>query len=113
MLRIRFREADNDTVTMRMEGRLVARFAEDVRTMLTRCPVGPKLTVDLSDVTFADASGEELLSWLAMTGARFIAETAYAGHLCELLHLPLAKRRNGFNAAGQVADRPTGGSGAH
>jgi hypothetical protein len=57
--------------------------------------------VDLSEVTFADAAGEEALQWLRSVGAKFVAESSYALHLCERLHLPLlsvlaCKRVNQF-----------------
>lgn len=67
MLRVEFNDVGN-TVTMRMEGRFVGPFAEDTRDLVTRCKIPLRLVVNLSEVTFVDAIGEEVLSWLARIG---------------------------------------------
>jgi hypothetical protein len=75
--------------TMRIEGRFVAHFAEEAKQAIISRNLPAELVVDLSDVTFADAAGEEALRWLRRLGAKFVAENSYALHLCERLHLPL------------------------
>jgi hypothetical protein len=92
MLRVEFQDV-GETVTMRLEGRFVGPFAEDTRDLLTRCKVPLRFVVNLSEVTFVDAVGEEMLSWLARIGGRFIADNCYALHVCQRLHLPMAPKR--------------------
>jgi hypothetical protein len=53
---------------MRVEGRFVGAFAKDARELVTRCRISMPLVVNLSEVTFVDAVGEEVLSWLARIG---------------------------------------------
>jgi hypothetical protein len=76
--------------TMRIEGRLVADFADEAKHSIMRRGLPGKLIVELSDVTFADAAGEEALHLLRSIGAKFIAESSYSLQLCERLHLPLS-----------------------
>jgi hypothetical protein len=94
MLRVEFQDVGN-TVTMRLEGRFVGAFAEDTRDLVTRCKIPPRLVVNLSEVTFVDAVGEEVLLWLAGIGGEFVAENCYPLHVCECLHLPMAWKRAG------------------
>ena len=94
MLRVEFQDA-GETLIMRLEGRFVGPFAEDTRDRLTRRNIPPRLVVNLSEITFVDAVGEEMLSWLARMGGRFIADNCYPLHVCERLHLPMAPKRAG------------------
>jgi hypothetical protein len=94
MLRVEYQDAGN-TVTMRVEGRFVGAFAKDARELVTRCRISMPLVVNLSEVTFVDAVGEEVLSWLARIGGEFVAENCYPLHVCERLHLPMARKRAG------------------
>jgi hypothetical protein len=89
MLRVEFQDAGK-TVTMRLEGRFVGPFAENARDLVTRSKIPALLVVNLSEVTFVDAVGEEMLSWLARIGGEFIADNCYPLHVCERLHLPMA-----------------------
>jgi hypothetical protein len=82
-----------DTLTFQLEGRLTGEGAEQVRTLVTRCDGETRLVIDLTEVMYIDAVGEQVLSFLHRLGARFIAETAYSLDICDRLHLPLA--RNG------------------
>ena len=75
MLRVEFEDV-GDTLTMRLQGRFVGPFAKDTRDLVTHTKIPPRLVVNLSEVTFVDATGEEMLSWLARIGGRFIADTA-------------------------------------
>ena len=94
MLRVEFQDVGN-TVTMRLEGRFVGPFAEDTRDLVTRCKIPLQFVVNLSEVTFVDAVGEEVLSWLARIGGEFAAENCYPLHVCERLHLPMAPKHAG------------------
>jgi hypothetical protein len=94
MLRVEVQDVGN-TVTLRVEGRFVGPFARDTRDLVTRAKIPLRLLVNLSEVTFVDAVGEEVLSWLARIGGEFIAENCYPLHVCERLHLPMARKRAG------------------
>ena len=91
MLRVELQDVGN-TVTLRLEGRFVGPFAKDTRDLVMRCKIPLRLIVNLSEVTFVDAIGEEALSWLARIGGEFVAENCYPLHVCERLHLPLAPK---------------------
>jgi hypothetical protein len=80
-----------DALVMQMEGQLSGDYAEYTRTLVTRCNAGMRLVVDLTDVTFADSVGEDVLSLFGRVGAEFIADNAYSRDLCERLQLPLAR----------------------
>lgn len=91
MLRVEFNNAAN-TTTMRIEGRMVGVFAEEARALAARCKIPQALVVDVSEVTFVDAAGEEVLSWLGQIGGEFVAESCYSRDVCEYLHLPLTRK---------------------
>jgi hypothetical protein len=91
MLRVEFQNFGK-TLTMRLEGRFVGPFAKDTRDLVTRSKIPLRLVVNLSEVTFVDAVGEEVLSWFARIGGKFIADNCYPLHVCERLHLPMASK---------------------
>ena len=76
---------------MKIEGQLSGDYAEHTRTLLTRCNTEMKLVVDLTDVTFVDSIGEDVLSHFGRAGAEFIADNAYSRDLCQRLNLPLTR----------------------
>jgi hypothetical protein len=90
MLRVDIHESAN-TVSLRLEGRFARDDAENSRALVTRCRNGVKLVVDLTDVTFIDSIGEEVLSFFGRFGAEFVAQTSYAVDICERLHLRFAQ----------------------
>ena len=45
--------------------------------------------MDLTDLSYIDSSGEQLLKWLATVGAEFVAGNVYAKYVCEQLRLPI------------------------
>ena len=102
MLRVEIHDASNATWLL-VEGRFVGVFAEETRTMVTRCKLKSKLVVDLSETTFVDAAGEEVLLWLALIGAQYVAKSSYALDVCQRLKLPIL-RRSGYPPR-QVRDR--------
>jgi hypothetical protein len=99
MVRITFEEGSNCLV-MRIEGRFVAHFAEEAQHLIVGRKLAPELIVDVSEVTFADSHGEHALKWLSGVGAKFVAESSYALHLCERLDLPM---KNGFERSPETA----------
>ncbi len=87
MLRVQTQELDGALIC-RLQGRFTGKGAEEVRTLVTRCDSKLELVVDLTDVMFIDAIGEEVLLFVKRLGARFVAETSYSRDVCERLQLP-------------------------
>jgi hypothetical protein len=79
---------------LKLEGRLTGADAEHIRALMTRTYAGPRMVVDVTEVTFVDSVGEAVLSLLGRLGAEFVAETAYTSDVCERLRLPLARNGN-------------------
>jgi len=90
MLRVEIQDSAN-TVRLKFEGRFTGDDAQNTCTLITRCFDGMTLLVDITDVTFIDSSGEEVLSFFGRFGAEFVAETSYALDVCERLLLRLAR----------------------
>ena len=91
--------------TLKLEGKLVADWAEQARCLYVTKDVLPKgLIVDLTEVSYIDSVGEQLLKWLASVGAVFVAGSVYAFAVCDRLRLSPTqriserrKRRHGNN----------------
>lgn len=77
MLRVETQELDGALIC-RLEGRFTGEGAEEVRRLVTRCDSKLELVVDLTDVMFIDAIGEEVLLFVKRLGAQFVAETSYS-----------------------------------
>jgi len=90
MLRVEIHDSAN-SLSFKLEGRFTGDDAENTRTLITRCREGMRLVVDLTDVTFIDTAGEEVLSFFGRFGAEFAASTSYTLDVCERLHLRLAR----------------------
>lgn len=60
---------------------------------MTRYRAGMGLVVDLTEVTFVDSVGEQVLLFFGQFGAEFVAETSYSLDICERLHLRLVQGR--------------------
>ena len=97
MLRVQTQELDGALIC-RLEGRFTGEGAEQVRTLVTRCDSKPQLVVDLTEILFIDAIGEEVLSFVKKLDAQFIAETSYSRDICERLNLPLFAGRSRIGA---------------
>jgi hypothetical protein len=87
MLRVETQQLDGALIC-RLEGRFTGEGAEEVRRLITRCDSELKLVVDLTDVMFIDAIGEQVLLFVKRLGAQFVAETSYSRDVCERLQLP-------------------------
>ena len=92
MLLVEMNNSSNAFI-IRLEGRFTGEGAEHVRTLATRFHGEKRLVIDLTEVTFVDAVGEEVLSFLKRLAAEFVADTAYTIDVCERLHLPPARKR--------------------
>jgi len=91
--------------TLKLEGKLVADWAEQARCLVTRDVLPKGLIVDLTEVSYIDSVGEQLLKWLASVGALFVAGNIYAIGVCDRLGLSPMQRtaerrkwRHGSNA---------------
>jgi hypothetical protein len=91
MLRAEVHDSANTSI-VRVEGRLTKDTAELLRTLATRCKTGTQLVVNLTELMFVDAIGEDVLSFFKRLGAEFVAETSYSLDVCERLSLPLARK---------------------
>ena len=74
--------------TLKMEGSLVGKWAEEAKSLVTSSPVPKGLIVDMTDVSYVDSVGEQVLAWLASVGSSFMAKGVYAASICERLNLP-------------------------
>lgn len=90
MLRAAFSHK-NDGPVLKLEGRLVGAWAVQVKSLLSRQFVSNGLFVDVSEVTYVDSVGEQLLLWLRDIHAKFVAETCYSRDVCERLQLDLKR----------------------
>ena len=96
-----------DILTFKLEGRLTGERAEQFRALVIRSNT-ERLVVDITDLMFIDALGEEVLLFLKRLGAQFLAETAYSLDVCERLHLPpMPEQHSDTSSAGPNGnDRP-------
>ncbi len=90
MLRIDLLESDH----LRMSGRLVEGCRGEVETFVASHETGHNTVIDLSEVTYIDAAGEEVLFWLGQRGMRFTANNSYTLHICERLQLRMVDSRS-------------------
>ncbi len=81
--------------TLKMEGRMVGELAEQARSLVTQDSVPKGLIVDVTEVSYVDSVGEQVLSWFHSIGAVFVAKGIYAAGVCERLHLPMRGQPSG------------------
>jgi hypothetical protein len=96
-----------ETLILKLEGRFTGDDAEHTRTLTTRLAARKKLLVDLTEVVFVDATGEEVLSFLGRSGAEFVAPNSYLLDVCERLNLRVAP--NGSSHLSPLGDPHTNG----
>ena len=78
--------------TLKLEGRLVADWAEQAGCLVTKDVLPKDLIVDLTELSYIDSRGEQFLKWLASVGAVFTAGSVYAFAICDRLRLPPMRR---------------------
>jgi len=105
MLRVEIRDSA-ETLTVRLEGRFAGDDAEHTRTLASRF-AARNLLVDLTEVVFIDAAGEEVLSFLGRFGAVFVAPNSYVLDVCERLNLRVAP--NGGAHLSALGEPPANG----
>lgn len=94
MLRVEFNRNGAGALVVRLFGRMVGPYAEDARIALARFQLPPSIAVDLSEVSFIDPLGEQVLLWLGRLGATFVVDDLYTRGICERLQLRIAEKRN-------------------
>ncbi len=75
MLRISV-ETGSDTVSLKLQGKLAGPWVDELERSWYRATVdsqGRSMVVDLSEVTFIDAEGKKLLTWMFQQGAELRA----------------------------------------
>jgi len=79
MLRITVIESSEIAVTLRVEGRITGPWVEELRTACTvhSFPDEVQLSLELADISFADAAGIGLLKELRKRGANLIGATPF------------------------------------
>ena len=96
-----------ETLILKLEGRFTGSDAEQTRTLAARVAARGKFLVDLTEVVFVDAAGEEVLSFLGRLGAEFVAPNSYVLDVCERLNLGVAP--NGSSHLSALGERPANG----
>ena len=96
-----------ETLILRLEGRFTGGDAEHTRTLAARFAARRKALVDLTEVVFIDAVGEEVLSFLGRSGAEFVAPNSYVLDVCERLNLRVAP--NGSSYLSTLGEPPSNG----
>jgi hypothetical protein len=79
MLRITIVESSKIAVTLRIEGRITGPWVEELRTAcdLHTFPDDVQLSLELADISFADAAGIALLRELRTRGVGLIRATPF------------------------------------
>src|SRR5580693_8425022 len=106
MLRVEICDSAGSLI-LKLEGRFTGSDAEHTRTLTTRLAAREKLLVDLTEVEFVDATGEQVLSFLARFGAEFVAPNSYVLDVCERLNLRAAP--NGSSPLSPLENPSTNG----
>ena len=99
MLRVEFHHDGAGALVVRLFGRVVGPYADDARIAIARFQLPPSIVVDLSEVSFIDSLGEQVLLWLARLGATFVADDVYTRWVCERLQLRIVEKRSGVTSA--------------
>lgn len=98
MLCVEFNDDGNGALRVRLFGRMVGLYAEDARKALANRQLPASIVVDLSEVTFVDLFGEQVLLWLGRLGATFVANNVYMRSVCADLQLHISKKPTGFDS---------------
>lgn len=106
MLRVEFSHVGNGVQIVRLIGRMVGPYAEDARNALARRQLPQSIVVDLSQLTFVDLFGEQLLVWLGRLGAGFVADNVYARSVCERLQLRISDKPAGIDSGRDTSVLP-------
>ncbi len=87
MLRITINESEGNAMRLVLEGRLAGLWAEELNRIWTDAAPrrgSGKLTIDVRDVTYADANGKIVLAKIfSSSDAAFVAGTLFTNDLVE------------------------------
>ncbi|MDR3723727.1 MAG: hypothetical protein P4K83_04480 [Terracidiphilus sp.] len=89
MLRI-FLENHGETSIVRIEGKFAGPDSFNYVSRLMQGLQPNRVVVNLSEVSYVDADGEQALVWLCQIGASFKTTTYYTIDLCRRLSLKMA-----------------------
>lgn len=106
MLRVEFNHDEDGALVIRLFGKVVGPYAEDARIAVARLQLPPDVVVDLSEVSFIDLFGEQVLLWLGRLGATFVANNVYIRWICERLQLRLAEKRSSVTSGADTKVGP-------
>ena len=106
MLRVEFNDDGDGALRVRLFGRMVGPYAEDARKALANRQLPASIVVDLSEVTFVDLFGEQVLLWLGRLGAKFVANHVYMRSVCENLQLHISKKPPGVDSEADTSVVP-------
>ena len=106
MLCVEFNDDGNGALRVRLSGRMVGLYAEDARKALANRKLPPSILVDLSQLTFVDLFGEQVLVWLGRLGAGFVADNVYARSVCERLQLRISEKPAGIDSGRDTSVLP-------
>lgn len=98
MLRVEFSHNGDGALIVRLSGRMVGPYAEDARNALANRQLPPSILVDLSQLTFVDMFGEQVLLWLDRLGAGFGANSFYARSVRDRLQLRISEKPAGMDS---------------
>jgi ABC-type transporter Mla MlaB component len=82
MLRITKQPIDESTVLLKLEGKLLAPWIEEMQRSLNESATC--INLDLSALTFADSAGIQVLSDLIRQGAKVAACSGYVAALLQM-----------------------------
>jgi hypothetical protein len=88
---------DEETLRVKVEGRLVGRWVDELRSVIFQSGAHSSIEIDLTEVTFVDEKGEHLLAWIHRLGGQFRCSGAFSEFLCKRLGIPTIQpvRRTG------------------
>jgi len=91
---LRITRTAGDKVVLKLEGRLVGPWVDELRTAVLRTGGLRMPEIDVRDLMFADEDGEQALLWLCRMGAQFRGGGSFSDYLCERLGIPLRSKEN-------------------
>jgi len=98
---LRITAVSTSKVVLKLEGRLIGPWVEELRKTVSRADLRGGLEIDISDLTFADHDGEKALQWLHKLGARFYGKESISTYLFARLKIPLHSQPMGFDGNGK------------
>jgi hypothetical protein len=106
---LRITATTTDKEALKLEGRLVGPWVEELRKTVSGTGDGQGLEIDVRDLTFADEEGERALRWLHRLGVRFHGRGSFSNYLFARLRIPLHAQSAEFDRN----SRPASGCAGH